>query len=173
MSTTGSFKPLERGTIVGLESRKTSGGKLGPQQRNQIESRPAPVPSEELAHQAFRPVSANRTPYSTRCDDPQSASVEAVRKREQSQVAATDARTLALYAEKLFALSNPVAPGQGPIHVPGRPDRLPEGGRKSITGYTERRLRPFARRRLRISLPIFVLIRLRKPCVRFRRRLFG
>ncbi len=115
--------PLEGGTIVGLEGRKSDVGKLRPQQRNQIESRHAPAPSEKLAHQAFCPVPANRTPYPTRCDNPQPASVEAVRKREQSQVAAADAGAPPLHTEKLPAPSNPVAPGQGPIHVPGRLDR--------------------------------------------------
>lgn len=38
---------------------------------------------------------------------------------------------------------------------------------------TVSRLRPFARRFFKIRRPFFVLIRLRKPCVRFRRRLFG
>ena len=37
----------------------------------------------------------------------------------------------------------------------------------------ERRLRPFARRRLRIARPARVAIRARKPCRRFRRRTFG
>jgi hypothetical protein len=38
---------------------------------------------------------------------------------------------------------------------------------------TVRRLRPLARRRLRTSRPFFVLMRTRKPCVRFRRRRLG
>ena len=38
---------------------------------------------------------------------------------------------------------------------------------------TDRRSRPFARRCFRIRRPLRVLIRFRKPCVRFRRRLFG
>ena len=35
------------------------------------------------------------------------------------------------------------------------------------------RLRPLARRRFRTNLPVFVLIRTRKPCVFARFRLFG
>jgi hypothetical protein len=38
---------------------------------------------------------------------------------------------------------------------------------------TVRRLRPFARRRFSTSRPFLVLIRTRKPCVRFRRRRLG
>ncbi len=38
---------------------------------------------------------------------------------------------------------------------------------------TANRVRPLARRFLNTRRPFFVLIRLRNPCVRFRRRLFG
>ena len=114
--------PLECGTIVGLEYRKSDVGKLGPQQHDEIESRHASAHSEELAHQPLGPVSANRTTDPARCDDPQPASVETVRKREQRQVAAADAQALPLRAEKLPAPPNPVAPGQSPIHVVRRRD---------------------------------------------------
>jgi hypothetical protein len=40
-------------------------------------------------------------------------------------------------------------------------------------GQTVNRFRPFARRRLRTFCPPLVFIRLRKPCVFFRRRTFG
>ena len=104
--------PFESGTIVGFESRKSNVGKFGPQQRDEVESRHAPANSEELTHQALRPVSANRPPYATRCDNSQSAAVETVWKREQGQVAATDSRTLTLNAEELATPPNPVVPGQ-------------------------------------------------------------
>ena len=39
--------------------------------------------------------------------------------------------------------------------------------------YAERRLRPLRRRRLRMARPCRVRMRARKPCLRFRRRLFG
>jgi hypothetical protein len=41
------------------------------------------------------------------------------------------------------------------------------------SAHAERRLRPFARRRLRIERPARVDIRARNPCRRFRRRTFG
>lgn len=112
--------PLECGTIVGFESRESNVGKLRPQQGNEVESRHAPANPEDLAHQALRPVAPNRTPYSARRDDAQSAAVETVWKREQGQVAAPDAGTLPLNAEELPAPSNPVVPRQCTIHDPRR-----------------------------------------------------
>ena len=47
------------------------------------------------------------------------------------------------------------------------------GGVAAYFVLTVRRLRPFARRRLRTSRPFLVLIRTRNPCVRFRWRVFG
>ena len=112
--------PLECGTIVGIESRESRIGKLRPQQSNEVESRDAPANPEDLAHQALRPVTANRTPYSARCDDSQPAAIETVGKREQGQVAAPDADTLPLNAEELPAPPNPVVPRQCAIHAPRR-----------------------------------------------------
>ena len=132
--------PLECGTIVGLENREPDVGKLRSQQRDEIESRNAPVLPEDLAHQALRPVPANRTSYPPRRDDPESASVEVVRKREQSQVTAAHANALPLYAEKLAAPSNPVKRGQGPAQngstSPGPPFRGGRSTRPSRDGET-------------------------------------
>ena len=110
--------PLECGTIVGFESRESNVGKLRPQQSNKVESRYALANPEDLAHQALRPVTPNRAPYSARCDDAQPAAVETVWKREQGQVAAPDAETLPLNAEELPAPPNPVVPRQCTIHDP-------------------------------------------------------
>ena len=110
--------PLECGTIVGFESRESSVGKLRPQQSNEVESWHALANPEDLAHQALRPVTPNRAPYSARCDDAQPAAVETVWKREQGQVAAPDAETLPLNAEELPAPPNPVVPRQCTIHDP-------------------------------------------------------
>ncbi len=104
--------PFESGTIVGLESRKSNVGKFGPQQRDEVESRHAPASSEELTHQALCPVSPNRPPDATRCDNSEPAAAETVWKREQRQVAAADSRTLTLNAEELAAPPNPIVPGQ-------------------------------------------------------------
>jgi hypothetical protein len=43
----------------------------------------------------------------------------------------------------------------------------------TASGYTVKRLRPFARRRLSTFRPPCVFIRERNPCVFFRRRTFG
>ena len=165
--------PLECGTIVGLERGESNVGRSRPQQRDQIESRHAPLVAEELAHHALGPVPAHRPSDPARGDNPQSAPVETVRKHEQSHVTAMDADALPLHAEELPAPPNPVAPRKTPIHVSHRRDH---GSRKELAVdpyYTERRFRPLARRLLRTSLPVFVLMRLRNPCVRLRRRLFG
>ena len=119
--------PLECGTIVGVESRESNVGKLGPQQRNEVESRYAPASPEELAHQALRPIPANRAPYPPRCDDPQPAAFETVRTHEQGQVTAADPHTKSLDAEELPAPPNPVVPRQSTLHVPRRRERPPEG----------------------------------------------
>lgn len=165
--------PLECGTIVGFKSRESNVGKLGPQQRNEVEPRYAPASAKQLAHPALRAVAANRTPYSTRCDDPQPAAFETIREHEQGQVTAADADTLPLDAEELAASANPVVPGQSTFHVPRRRECPAEDGCVRSAHDTERRFRPFPRRRRKISLPAFVLIRFRNPCVRLRRRLFG
>jgi hypothetical protein len=52
----------------------------------------------------------------------------------------------------------------------------PFGWAKARIAYsplTVRRFLPFARRRFNTRRPFLVLIRTRKPCVRFRRREFG
>ena len=121
--------PFECGTIIGFESRESNVGKLRPQQNDQVESRDASANPENLAHQALRPVPANRTPYSARRDDPQSAAIETIWKREQGQVAPPDAGTPPLNAEELPAPTNPVVPRQCPIHAPRRRDRPSTGGR--------------------------------------------
>ena len=115
--------PLECGTIVGFESRESNVGKLRPQQSNKVESRYALANPEDLAHQALRPVTPNRAPYSARCDDAQPAAVETVWKREQGQVAAPDAETLPLNAEELPAPPNPVVPRQCTIHAVAKTPR--------------------------------------------------
>ena len=118
--------PLECGTIVGIESRESNVGKLGPQQRNEVESRCAPASPEELAHQALRPVPANRAPYPPRCDDPQPAAFETVRMHEQGQVTTAHPHTTPLDAEELPAPPNPVVPRQSTLHVPRRRECPPE-----------------------------------------------
>lgn len=120
--------PLECGTIVGFESRESRVGKFRPQQSNEVEPGVSSANPEDLAHQALRPVPANRTPYSARCDDPQSAAVETVWKREQRQIAAPDASTVPLDAKELPAPPNPVAPRQCTIHDPRRRERPSKGG---------------------------------------------
>lgn len=126
--------PLECATIIGLECVESNVGKLGPQQRDKIQAGFAPAAAEELAHQPLRTIPSNRTSEPTRGDDPQPASVQTVRKREQGQVAATHARALPLHAEKLPAPSNPVTPGQSPIHVPHRRGRPLEDSCTSLDG---------------------------------------
>ena len=118
--------PLECGTIVGVESRESNVGKLGPQQRDEVESRYAPASPEELAHQALRPVPANRTPYPPRCDDPQPAARKTVRMHEQGQVSAADPHTVPLDAEELPAPPNPVVPRKSTLHGPRRRECPPE-----------------------------------------------
>ena len=126
-SAAGPSLPLERGTIIGFESREPRVRKLGPQQGDEVESRRAPANPEELPHQALGPIAANRASYPARCDDPQPAAVEAVGKREQGQVAAPDADALPLNTEELPAAPDPVGPGQRAIHGSRRRGRPPDG----------------------------------------------
>ena len=167
-SFTGSSMPLESGAIVGIERRKSNVGKPGPQQRDEIEARQASAMPEELAHQALGPVPPDRPSDPARRDDAQPAPVQTVRKREQNEITAVDADTLPLHAEELPPAPDPVEPGKIPIHVCAPPLCAAQTRQE-----TERRFRPLARRRLRTSLPVFVLMRLRNPWVRLRRRLFG
>ena len=108
--------PLECGTIVGLERCESNVGEPGAQQRDEVETRQASAMSEKLAHQALRPVAPDRSSDPARRDDSQSAPVQTVRKREQNQIAALEADTLPLHAEEFPPASDPVAPGEIPIH---------------------------------------------------------
>ena len=114
---TGSSMPLESGAIVGIERRESNVGEPGPQQRDEIEAREASAVPEELAHQALGPVPPDRPSDPARRDDPQPAPIQAVRKREQNEMAAVDAGALPLHAEELRSAPDPVEPGKIPIHV--------------------------------------------------------
>lgn len=169
----GPSMPPERGTIVGLETVEPNVRKLRPQECDDIESRHAPAPAEELAHAAFRPVPPDRSSDPACGDDPQSASVEAVRKREQRQVTAPDAGALPLDREEIPAPSNPVMPGQCPTHVCTPPRAAAEAElhfdwRPAMRTATAS---PAITRRLRLRLPPDRASP--GPCPVLRRRLLG
>lgn len=109
--------PLECATIVGIERRESNVRESGPQQRDEIETRPASAVPEDLAHQPLGPVAPYRPADSARRDDSQPTPVQTVRKHEQDEKAALDADTLPLHAEELPAPSDPVLRGESSIHV--------------------------------------------------------
>lgn len=143
------------GPVVGLELGERRIEELRAGQHDQIEPGPALFETEELPDQTLEPVPSHRVAQPPRRDDAQPARVPAVRQAQHRQVASAAPDARSLHLQKFRPAADPVPAGQCPDQV------------------TASRLRPFARRFFRMRRPLLVLMRVRNPCVRFRRRRFG
>jgi len=118
---------------------------------------------ENLSYQPFSPVPLYGVTKLFRCGDAEASLLPLVWQNEDGAETAIETEALFVHQLKIRPSSNPFV-------------RTESGRSRHSHGYsllTVKRLRPFARRRLRTRRPFLVLIRTRNPCVPARRRLFG
>ncbi len=134
------------------------------------------LPAINLANPPLQAVPNGGFPDPLRSRDSDPWMSEIVTFRKDHRVPDEGPVTLFICAEELAPPGNPLLPRQrlrcGTVWSGGSRHRHPRY-EESGTAQTARRLRPLRRRREMTAWPFFVLIRTRKPCVRFRRRLFG
>jgi hypothetical protein len=145
-----------------------------------VESRPGAALAENLSDQPFSPISSNRIAELSGGHDAEPGGAGPVYRHNQRHEPAMNPKPGVEHALKIRPLpkasigTERTGPGRRKLtlsEVHWRP-RI-RASRRVYDEETVRRFRPFARRRLRTSLPFFVLMRTRNPCVRRRRRRFG
>ncbi|OFV94508.1 MAG: hypothetical protein A3G76_12190 [Acidobacteria bacterium RIFCSPLOWO2_12_FULL_65_11] len=149
---------FEAGAVIGFKDTQTGFEQLASGNNDDIETRRDLVTTENLSYQAFSSVSLNGATELLGRRNPQTSDLALVRQHEQCGKSSTDSGPVLV---DLLELRTPMDPLVG----------LEPSQTYSLL--TVRRLRPFARRRLRTSRPFFVLMRTRNPWVRRRWRLFG
>jgi len=144
-------------SVLGFKSDEAGFEELAFGDDDDVESWRDLIPPKDLSYQSFSPVSLDRATQFFRRRYPEPSDGLLVRQQKEREIPAMEFGA---------AVVNLLEFGPPP-DVLGRP----KARRHSLL--TVRRLRPFARRRLRTRRPFFVLILTRKPCVRFLRRVFG
>lgn len=188
MRTEAAFQVL---TVFGFKDGQTRVEELALGDDDNVEARCDFVTTKNLSYQSFSPISLDGATQLSCRRDSQASHSELVREDKQRGVTPVNADSASVYVLKVRAAADPLV-GSEPGHLlisdgtrdsgigirikrmpPNPESRIPSPVRYHLLLLTVRRLRPFARRRLRTSRPFFVLIRTRKPWVRLRCRVFG
>lgn len=130
------------------------------------------VHAEGLSHRSFDPVSARGEPAVFSCyGEAQARAGSAVVAPQDGEVSIAASSCVLENTAKGGSVGQAIRSGEagGVFHPPG--DRFDRNRRRKRYGVS--RVRPLARRRLRMARPAFVAMRARKPCVRARLILLG
>ena len=125
------------------------------------------VTTEDLSYQSFSSIPLDGPSQLSSDRNSQTSDREPVRQNEQCGVPPMDSPALLINSLEFRAASNPL------MRSKNRHRDFSWRLKGPYSSLTERRLRPFARRRLSTRRPFFVLIRTRNPCVLARWRRFG
>jgi len=124
------------------------------------------ITTENLSYQSFSSISLDGPSQLSSDRDSQTSGREPVRQNEECRIASMNSTALRVNFLEFWTASNSLV-GSKKTHLTFSLQL------KAYSLLTDRRLRPFARRRFSTRRPFFVLIRTRKPCVRLRCRVFG
>lgn len=157
----------ERGIEIRRECAERRVVSVTPRYRDDVERRRRvghTPPPEQLAEPALRTIADDRAAQLARRDDAEPIVTEGIRQCEQCDKTCRNFPAVRLHRRVLPTMTQ----------TRFRPKRFGQlESRRGQDDETVRRLRPFARRRLRTVRPFLVRIRTRKPCVRRRRRRLG
>jgi hypothetical protein len=151
--------------VIGLEDGHAGVEKLGTWHHDDIKPRRNLVTAENLSYQSLSTVTLDCPTQFFRGGDSKAADWMLARKHEQGAVATLNPCASLVYSLKFDASSDALVRPEPASHDPHNPqDELrPVLVIGSYSLLTDRRLRPFARRRFSTSRPFFVLIRTRNP----------